>query len=748
MPLLKNRKFFGISLNKGILPAGLLARMQSHFGRKRRVKTPTILQMEAVECGAAALGIVLGYHRKFVPLEELRSACGVSRDGSKASNMLKAAREYGLIAKGFKKEPEELKDMPLPLIVHWNFNHFVVVEGFGRGVVYLNDPATGPRVVTAEEFDESFTGVVLSFEPGENFRPNQENKHVLSELRKRLSGFRAALTFVVLAGLFLVVPGLVVPTFLRVFVDYILVAQMQDWVKPLFIGMGLTAIIIATLTWVQRYYLLRFETKLALVTSSKFFWHVLRLPMNFFMQRFGGEIGSRVGINDRVAQLISGELTANMINLVMIVFYAFVMFQYDILLTVISISIAGLNVAALRYVSRKRIDGNKRLLQERGKLMGVSMGGLQIIETIKASGSEADFFSRWAGYQARLVNSQQKLDIYTNILSAIPPLLTALNATAVLAIGGFRVMDGHLTLGGLIAFQSLLMSFIAPITKMVNLGSTLQEVEGDINRLEDVLKYDIDSQFRSNGHTRDEPETAIKLSGKLELRNISFGYSRLEPPLIENFNLVLKPGDRVALVGGSGSGKSTIAKLIAGLYQPWEGEILFDDQPLHTIPRSIVDNSVGMVDQDIFLFEGTVRENLSLWDTSAPDSTLMQAAKDSCIHEEVAARPHGYDSIVEEGGRNFSGGQAQRLEIARALAINPTILVLDEATSALDPLTEKQIDDNLRRRGCTCLIVAHRLSTIKDCDEIIVLERGKVMQRGTHDQLKNTEGLYASLIET
>lgn len=712
-----------------------------------RVKTPTILQMEAVECGAASLAIILAYYGRRVPLEELRVACGVSRDGSKASNVVKAAREYGMLAKGYKTEPQALRDMNMPAIIHWNFNHFVVLEGFKKGQVYINDPARGPRVVSEEEFDESYTGIVLTFEPGETFEKGGEKKSILNSLKKRISGSEIAAVYVVLIGLALVIPGLVIPTFTKIFVDDILVKQMTDWFKPLLIAMLLTAILRGALTWLQQYYLLRMETKLALSSSSKFFWHVFKLPIEFFTQRYGGEIASRVLINDRVAQLLSGELATTVLNLVMVVFYAALMFFYDVVLTLVGISIAIINVLALRYVSRKRVDENQKLLQERGKLMGVAMGGLQMIESLKSSGGESNFFARWSGYQAKMVNAQQHLGFYTHFLMTVPPLLTALNTAIILTIGSFRVMDGYLSMGMLLAFQSLMASFTAPIESLINLGTRLQDAEGDMNRLDDVLNYKTDPQLDESAAEADDDEMLVKLSGHLELRNITFGYSRQEPPLIENLSLKIPPGARVALVGGSGSGKSTVAKLVAGLFQPWSGDILFDGMSRHDIPRNVINNSLGVVDQDIFLFEGIVRDNLTLWDPTVPEANIVQAAKDASIHDDITVKPNGYDGDVSEAGANFSGGQRQRMEIAKALVNNPTMLILDEATSALDPITEKEIDDNLRRRGCTCLIVAHRLSTIRDCDEIIVLENGKVVQRGTHDELKYQDGPYARLIE-
>jgi NHLM bacteriocin system ABC transporter peptidase/ATP-binding protein len=711
----------------------------------RRVRVPTVLQMEAVECGAAALAMVLGHHGRTVPLEELRLACGVSRDGSKASNIVKAARRYGLVAKGLKKEPEALRALPVPMILHWNFNHFVVLEGFRKGRAYVNDPASGPRSVTGAELDQAFTGVALVFERGDTFVRGGEAPSMAQAVRTRLEGSRLALLFVVLAGLGLVLPGLVVPTFSRVFVDDVLVAGLRDWVRPLLLAMAAAALVFGALTWVQQWYLLRLETKLALSTSARFFWHVLHLPMGFFTQRFAGEIGSRVAINDRVAQLLSGDLATSVLNLVAVAFYAAVMVQYDLVLTLLGVVVAGLNLAALRWVSRRRVDLSRRMLQDRGKLMGTAMGGLQTIETLKATGSESDFFARWSGYQAKVLNAQQELALHTQLLAAVPPFLLAASTVLLLGIGGARVMDGQLSMGMLIAFQALMLAFLAPVNRLVELGSTLQEVRGDMGRLDDVLRAERDPRLAA-GPEEGGPDEA-KLSGRLELRGVSFGYSPLDPPLIEALDLELRPGSRVALVGGSGCGKSTVARLVCGLYEPWTGQVLFDGRPRAAVPRRTMDASLAFVDQDIFLFEGSVRDNLTLWDPTVPEAQLVEAARDACIHDEVTARPGGYAGAVEEAGRNFSGGQRQRLEIARALVGNPALLVLDEATSALDPATEQAIDDHLRRRGCTCLIVAHRLSTIRDCDEIIVLDAGKIVQRGTHDALLAEPGPYARLME-
>jgi NHLM bacteriocin system ABC transporter peptidase/ATP-binding protein len=714
--------------------------------RPRRARTPNILQMEAVECGAAALAIVLGHYRRFVPLEELRVECGVSRDGSKASNIIKAARKYGLTAKGYRKEPDGLRKLPVPMIVHWNFNHFIVVEGFAGQRVFLNDPAIGPTEVTAEEFDKAFTGVVLTFEPTDQLVPGGEKAGLIQPLRRRARGLSAALGFVVLAGIALVVPSLVAPTFTRVFVDQVLVKGLDAWMRPLLLFMAATALVLGALTALQGRYLLRLEARLSLGNSSRFFWHVLRLPIEFFNQRYAGEIGNRVQINDRVAALLSRDLATTALNLMVVVIYALLMLQYDLVLSLVSVVTAVINVLALRHVAARRAVLSQRMQQDRGKLMGTAMGGLQTIETVKAGGSESDFFARWAGHQAKVVNGGQQLQLTEIFLGAVPPLLLSVNVALVLGIGGLRVIDGRLTMGMLVAFQSLTLAFLTPVNRMVGLGGQLQELQSGLNRLDDVLRAPLDPSARELAEPSADGES--RLEGYLTLREVSFGYSRLDPPLIDRLGLELRPGSRIALVGGSGSGKSTVARLVAGLYEPWTGEILFDGRPRAEVSRAVLSQSLAVVDQDISMFEGSLRDNLTLWDPTVSEHHLTNAAKDACIHDDITARPGGYGAGMEEAGRNFSGGQRQRLEIARALVVNPRILVLDEATSALDPTTEKLIDDNLRRRGCTCLIVAHRLSTIRDCDEIIVLEKGQVVQRGTHSELVAQGGAYARLIAT
>ena len=720
--------------------------------QNRPVKVPTVLQMESVECGAAALSIILGHFGKFVPLEKLRIACGVSRDGLKATNILKAAKEYGLEAKGYAKSIEKLMQIETPAIIFWNFNHFLVLEGFTKNRVYLSDPAQGRYYVSHKEFDDSYTGVVLTFSPSNGFEKGNDKKGLISSLISRITNSKLSIFYIIIASLFLVIPGLVIPSFLKIFIDKYLINNFSGFVMPLLLIMGALLIVNASLVYLQQHFLLKLETKLALVTSSKFLWHVFHLPIAFFTQRYSGEIGNRVSLNDKVAKLLSGHLANAALNVIVVIFYAILMFSYDVTLTLIGVFMAILNVVALSYVSTARKDGSRRLSNETGKLLGTTTSGISMIETLKSSGRENDFFTNWIGYLAKVMNAQQEFGWLTIRLNILPNLISSLTNTLILGIGALRIMEGEMTLGALVAFTYLMNNFITPVNQLVSVGAMLHETESDMARIDDVLNYDIDKQFIDNEDKNIQKVNNKlinkKLIGYFEMKNVTFGYSRTMPALVENFNLKLRPGSRVALVGGSGSGKSTVARIASGLYDPWEGDVLLDNKNRADIPRHIITESLAVIDQEVLVFNGTIRENISFWDTMIPEKNIINSARDADIHDVIAARNDGYDSSVLEGGSNFSGGQRQRIEIARALVCNPTILIMDEATSALDSTTEKIVMDNIKKRGCTCLIVAHRLSTIMDCDEIIVMEFGKIVERGSHKELLKINGVYAKLIET
>ncbi len=721
--------------------------LQPNLSRRRggRRAAPTVLQMEATECGAACLGMILAHYGRWAPLEELRVRCGVSRDGSKAVNILRAAREYGFFAQGYRRDPERLFDLPFPMIVFWNFNHFVVVEGVRGNRVYINDPGGGPRRISMQEFDEGFTGVCLAFQPGAGFRRSGSPPSVFHSLFARLGHTRMPLFFVVLVTLMLVVPGLAVATLSKIFVDDVLIPRNESLVWPLAIGLAMTAVLQGVLTWLQQSCIARMEAKLSLIATSRFFWHTVTLPMTFFSQRFAGDLANRVASNDRVAQMISGELATNAINILTMAIYAPIMILYDPLLALAAFTMVALNVFALWAVSRARENSSRLVVNEQGKLAGVSVNGLHMIETLKASGTESSFFRRWSGLYTKLLNAQQDLELLSIPLTVLPPLLTALTTVAILGVGGLRILDGVLTVGGLVAFQSLAQYFAQPVNGLVQFGANLQTIKGEIARLDDVLNYQPDAHA-ARGLNEREVKTLPPARGFVELENVTFGYNAKEPPLIEDFSLSIRPGQRVALVGGSGSGKSTLGKLICGLLRPWSGSVRLDERTVEDIPSSHIAETIAYVDQEIVLFNGSVYDNVTLWNPTIADRDISQALRDAVIHEDVVMRPGKYETQVGEYGRNFSGGQRQRLEIARALATNPAILVLDEATAALDPVVELEIDNNLRRRGNTCVIVAHRLSTIRDADEIVVLDSGRIVQRGTHEQLIEEGGTYRNLV--
>jgi NHLM bacteriocin system ABC transporter peptidase/ATP-binding protein len=716
------------------------------FQDKYRTKVPTVLQMEATECGAASLAMVLAYYGKWLPLETLRQDCGVTRDGSNAQNILRAAKNHGCIAKGFAGHPNVLRKKQFPLIIFWEFNHFVVLEGIKGDTVYLNDPAVGRRTVDWEDFLGSYTGVYLAIRPGADFCKEGRRYNVMQAIAAKLKADKWAVLFVSLLGLAMILPGLAVPVLNQIFIDDIFSLKHTDWVKKFMGAMFITMVLSGIMTAMRSTVLTYWQKKLTLADSSDFFWHVLRLPVAFFQQRFAADVASRIQYNEMNAEVLSNQAATSLLDMLVALFFLGLLLQYSVPLTIIGVSVSLVNVAVFLYMRRRLTDLTMRMQQDAGKAYGVLMGGIMMIESIKANGSESDLFNKWAGYRAKVLMATQERDLWSLKVKLLPSFLMGINSAVIMTVGGFSIMEGVMTAGVYMAINSLIAKFQEPMQKLLVFGATLQNTEMQMHRLDDVRRYSIDT-LNYPDETQMITFTGTRLSGELTMENVSFGYSPLDPPLLEHFNLQLLPGRWAAVVGSSGSGKSTLAKLTAGLYEEWSGQVRFDGVLRREIPHAVIVNSISTVDQDIFQIEGTIRENISLFDSGLPKADIMQAARDACIEEDILRLQGGYEAMVAEGGLNFSGGQRQRLEIARALATNPSLLVLDEATSAIDPMTEQKILENIRRRGCSCLIVAHRLSTIREADEIIVLEHGKVAERGIHRELMKHDGAYRRLIE-
>lgn len=712
--------------------------------KNKYAKTPTIYQMEATECGAASLAMIMAYYGCYIPLEKMRIETGVSRDGCNAKNILKAARKFGLEVKGYQKSLKSLLEIEPPCIIHWNFNHFVVYEGKKGNNYYINDPAMGRRKLTVEDLDDAFTGIVLTFKKTENFQKSRKKSSLLAFIRTRLKGQYSAIAALLCVGLLLVFPGLLIPVFSQVFIDDILLGGNNNWMAALLAIMIFTMLFQSGLTYYRGIILQKLQNKMSMISAHTFLSHMFRLPMGFFDQRYAGDLAQRVENNNTVNNFLAGELAETVLNIIVAVFYLILLIGYSPLLTLIGVAAIAVNIVVVKLSSDFVETSTMKQQQDQGKLIGAIFAGLNITSTLKASGAENEYISRILGYYAKTIRLEQKLGKVQQVINAIPEVFGSIANVLVLMAGGILVINGNMTSGMLVAFTSLLSSFTAPVNKLVQFMQKIQTLKADMSRVEDIMKYEQDGKFLENG---EKVSMNTKLTGEVELDSISFGYSILEEPLVKDFSFHLKTGNSIAFVGASGCGKSTVSKIVSGLYLPWSGEVRMDGIPVKNIPKEILSSSVSTVSQDITLFSGTIRDNLTMWNSTILEEDMINAAKDACIHDVITKKAGAYDYVLNEGGTNLSGGQRQRLEIARALVTNPTILIMDEATSALDPLVEKKIIDNIKRRGCTCVIVAHRLSAIRDCDEIIVMDKGRIVQRGTHDSLSREPGHYQKLIQ-
>ncbi|MFK7857073.1 MAG: NHLP family bacteriocin export ABC transporter peptidase/permease/ATPase subunit [Granulosicoccus sp.] len=709
----------------------------------KRARTPSVLQLEATECGAACLAMVLGYFGRHEPLDELRNLCGVSRDGAKASSLLRAARTFGLDCKGLKAEPDALGSLPTPMIAFVNFNHFLVVEGIRDDSVFINDPANGHRRESMAEFAKGFTGVVLTFERGESFKPGDSRPSLARSLIARVRPFRMPLCFALLMSLLLVVPALLLPFLSQVFIDYVLVRSLSDWLQPLLIIMAAAAGVMAVFGLVRTLSLIDLGEAMQMQTSAGLMRHLMQLPISFFEQRHTGEIVDRVQLNESLVSLLTNDVIQMVLNLLLAVFFLIVMFSINTTLSLMVLLLATLNIVVLVFTTPMFSEQYRKMSIDAGKLNGAVVSGLKDIETFKATGAEDLLFTRWTGLRANVINSDQHIAGLNAWIQPVPNLLLGGMGLVTLIGGAHAAMSGQMTLGELIAFQALALSFTAPVVALAHFGSQLQELRSFTGRLDDTLQQSPDASLMAERPTQNDRLPG----GWLVLDDVSFGYNPLEQPLINGLNLEILSGRRVALVGPSGSGKSTVGKLIGGLVSPVSGRILIDGEAHDTWARDVLASRLAYVQQDISLFAGTIRDNIRLWDNRIPDADVQAAARDAGIHEMITARPGGYGANVVEGASNLSGGERQRIEIARALATNPAVIILDEATSALDPTTELSVMEAIRRRGITCIVIAHRLSAIRDCDEILVLDNGIVVERGTHTTLMQSQGHYAGLLD-
>lgn len=710
---------------------------------QRPERVPSMYQMEIAECGAASLGMILGHLKRFESLEELRLRCGVNRDGSKASNILKAGRSFGLEASGFRINAHEALQGPFPCIVFWRGYHFLVVEGVSENSVWLNDPALGPRRVTRQHFEAAYSGVTLRFSPGPSFQRSGIRPSPPQRIRRWLGKLEGLVIWITLLQLLIAVPVILLPGLSKLFIDDYLIGANDQALHSILIWTGLFFLAIGGLFFAQRYFARLLETKLSLFRSAALFRRILNLPLHFHQQTQKADINHRLGVHDRAAALLSDDIVIGSAHFLTLPIFIGAMLLQSWQLTLINLMTLCTVVVVALILRQKMALQSSRLQRERARHRIIAMAGLQMFETLKANAGEDNFYQRILGQQANLSNAHQPLLLASQNLAIIPNLFLSISAVLTLGIGGWLIIHGQITIGTLIAVQLLVVGMERPVSATANLLARFPELTADLARLDGINAYPQDPLLTRAAAS--DTASADQLSGRVELRHIKFGYSRVSPPLFNDLNLTVEPGRMVALVGRSGSGKSTIAKLLTGVHEPWEGSVLIDKRPLSDWPRSLIAQSLGLIDQQPFLFEGSIADNLSLWDSSLSTAEITEAARQAGIHDVISRRPGGYNHPMASGGDNFSGGERQQLQIARALLSAPSLLILDEATSALDANTEAEILAAIRASGCACLIISHSPSTISVCDEVLYLDQGEIVARGDHHQLLDSSPGYRQL---